>query len=210
MRATLNCMSITTALAIWGAFLSSVLGAVKLLEFWRDRPTLRVEANLSITMDVPHPLLSITVSNRGRQPVTIVQAGFLVDADVTLTGKSGVETPGQLKLRIDGGEIQPVTPGGVARYEQLFDRLPQTVHADFPLRAYVIDSNTCTTYGGASRLFRRAIHHGWRPPADTDPQLLAKAPEPIKPRPVYRRWQVWKPKGTRPPLWGKRKQKRAS
>jgi hypothetical protein len=196
--------TVTTVLAIWGAAVSTLLGIVKLVEFWRDRPRLRILVQAHINEDEPYPLLSIIVSNRGRQPITIVEAGFLVDADVTMTlERTGREVTGQNKLRIDGGQIQPVTPGGVARFQMLFKTLPPMVHVDFPLRAYVIDSNRRTTYGGASPLFRRFVG-SWRLPEDADPKLLEPSPEPIMPRPVYRRWQIWKPKGTRPPLWRSR------
>src|SRR5512144_1531085 len=106
------------------------------------------------------------VSNHGRQPITIVEAGFIVDADVSMTfPRTGRAVEGRNKLRIDGGEVQPVMPGGAARYDKLFKTLPPMVHVDFPLRAYVIDSNRRTTYGGASPMFRRFVG-SWRLPPD--------------------------------------------
>jgi hypothetical protein len=50
--------------------------------------------------------------------------------------RTGREVEDTNKIRIDG-EIQPVTPGAVARFEMLFTELLAMVHVDFPLRAYV-------------------------------------------------------------------------
>lgn len=100
-------METTTAVAVWGAALSTGLAAVKGVEFWRDRPRLRVGSGVSINRDVPHPLIRIEVTNNGRQPVTIVEAGFVAQTEYTIDGKGGEEQPVQRKIELSDGTPRP-------------------------------------------------------------------------------------------------------
>lgn len=55
-------------LTIWGAILSSILGAIKLFELWRDRH--RVEVSYSFTSDV-HEGNTITIRNLSNRQIII-------------------------------------------------------------------------------------------------------------------------------------------
>jgi hypothetical protein len=77
-------MNWTLILAIGGWFLSIMLGVLKVLEYRRDRPNIkvRVKGDYKISPTTTEygdkPLVIITVANRGRRPVTLVKAGLLL------------------------------------------------------------------------------------------------------------------------------------
>jgi hypothetical protein len=155
-------------------------------------------------LDTYHPVFGIDAANRGRQPTTLVEAGFIPCASkYTIETKTGTELQVNMPIRVDAGELKLVQPGGIARYRLIFDGVPALLHVDEPLRAYVVDSHGRTTYGGASPMFRRMMQSGWKPPPETDPRALEKPEDaPWVPKPVYPRWQLWKPRHLRVRLHG--------
>jgi hypothetical protein len=74
---------LTIALAVGGFMLSTFLGALKMVEFLRDRPKIKVSVRASVRLvPVTHPyrkadLISIIVVNKGRRPMTITGAALL-------------------------------------------------------------------------------------------------------------------------------------
>ncbi len=77
----------TEFLAIYGAFLSSLLALLKYLEFRKDRVNIRVKVLGGFRIEPPdHPMntfgdnsiVKINVVNKGRRPVTITSAGFIL------------------------------------------------------------------------------------------------------------------------------------
>jgi hypothetical protein len=102
-----------------------------------------------------------------------------------------------MPIRIDGGEIKLIPPGQVVRYRMMFHAVPTMLHVDEPLRAFVVDSHKRKTWGIAIPMFRRMMASGWVPPPETDLRLLEPPPEPWLPKPLFKRWQVWKPRHLR-------------
>lgn len=184
--------------AIWGAALSTILGLVKFYEFWRDRPRLAVSAHMERDRQTYHPILGVDVANNGRQPTTILEAGFMPAAsEYTINAPDGSDLPVNMPIRIDDGEVRLVAPGGVVRYRMLFDNVPSMLHVDEPLRAYVVDSNKRTAWGIGIPMFRTMMLSGWRPPPNTDPRSLEPPEQPWEPKPLFRKWQIWKPRHLR-------------
>ncbi|MCK4404487.1 MAG: hypothetical protein KAW02_05290 [candidate division Zixibacteria bacterium] len=77
-------MNWTFALAIWGAFLSTTLAVLKVLEFRRDRGNIKITVKGSYKI-LPttkaygnRPLVVITAVNKGRRPVTLKGAALLL------------------------------------------------------------------------------------------------------------------------------------
>lgn len=97
-------MSWTLILAIWGSILSTILAILKILDYKKDRANINVtvKGNYKIVPSSKaygdRPLVVITAVNKGRRPVTLVQAalltsrkgGYLLCAD-SLTAMRPVE-----------------------------------------------------------------------------------------------------------------------
>jgi len=71
------CIGWNSAIAIYGAALSTGLAAIKILEFLRDRPVVTVSLCLEARgpNDPRGPYLVTTAVNKGRRPVTIEEIG---------------------------------------------------------------------------------------------------------------------------------------
>lgn len=72
----------TAAFAIWGAVLSTSLGLLQLLTYWRDRPRLYISSHTDQRRD-RHPAIGLDVSNRGRQTTTLMEVGFFAEVRTT-------------------------------------------------------------------------------------------------------------------------------
>jgi len=80
-------MTIIEILGIYGACLSSILAFFKILEFWKDRINVQVRVSGNFRIEHPdhplnpfgdHSLVRIEICNKGRRPVTITHAGFIM------------------------------------------------------------------------------------------------------------------------------------
>ncbi len=72
----MNSEDLTLMLAIWGAFLSSLLGLLKIWDYLRDQPILSIsiKPGYKATKGSPYgdmTLLMVTVANTGRRPIFI-------------------------------------------------------------------------------------------------------------------------------------------
>jgi len=88
MPDTQSTTPITTILAVWGALVSTGLAVIKLNEFYRDRSHVNVKVKCGVRI-VPesHPysksnILSVTVVNVDRRPVTITGCALLMPRSV--------------------------------------------------------------------------------------------------------------------------------
>lgn len=197
----------TLAIAIVGLVVGLASGLAQVLAFLRDR------AKLSITFDGTMesgytPDLCVLVANKGRQPTTVVSAALVVGGDMEIRGE-GEETPfytGPIELGVDEGEVPAVVmPGEVSRFCVSLSKWPGLVHADDPLRPYVVDIRNRRTWGPALPFLRVFLKWGWEPPGVSDPRLLEPAPGGPRPTsPVEPRWKLWKPAELRKahlPFW---------
>jgi hypothetical protein len=94
-------ISLTDALAIWGAALSSVLATLETFKFLRDKPDIGVKSGRCLLPgtykgDPVTPALFVRVYNKGRRPVTIMDAGISYVFERTRTALAVPMTPVEL------------------------------------------------------------------------------------------------------------------
>ena len=189
----------TTFLAIWGAALSTLLAIFETIRFMLDRPGLKVAPEL--TVGVEGVWMRAVVTNGGRRTTTVTEAGFKVLAHHEITHESKA-TSGERWIKLDGAP-KVLDPGHVARFEWNFvDRgFPTLVHADFPLRVYARDHRRRAVWGPALPILRLVARSGLTLPYPPDPLMVEPMPgAPLKPRPEYARWKVWRSLAARDPL----------
>ena len=184
-------------IAIWGAVTGTVALGLRLFELFRDRPRLSVGTNFGLTEETP-AFIEVEVANSGRQPTTIVQAGLVVAVEYEFELPGGTQTV-QPKFVLSGRESSLVPPGEVVSFRHELLNWLKNVHADFPLRAFAIDSKKRAWWGGAAPMLRRLLQTGWEPPEDAPEELLEPAGL-VEAVPVEPIWKVWKPKGQRKTL----------
>lgn len=185
-------------LAIWGAITGTAALSLRLIEFLRDRPKLSVRANANIREGEPASI-SVAVANNGRQPTTIVDAGFVVAVEFEMRNERWPEDrPADVILpRLSlSSTAKLIPPGEVADFTHQLLEWPYAVHADFPLRGYAVDSKGRTWWGGAIPMLRRLLQTGWQPPEGTPSEALAPGGH-IDAVPVAPRWKWWTPAGHR-------------
>jgi hypothetical protein len=186
---------VTTALAIWGAVVSTFLGLLQAITYWRDRPQLHITAKANQTVN-QQPKIGISVSNRGSRTTTLVEVGFLVDAEAMVQGNSGA--PFSLEPRITlPGTPRVIAAGEFAEFDKPLSEWPGITHIDDPLRAYAVDSHGRTSWGSAIQLLRLLVLQGWKPSKIIDPGLLEHSQGPKMTRPVEPRWKFWVDKSLR-------------
>ena len=149
-------------------------------------------------------MIGIDVTNRGRQPTTILKAAFRAEGEAEIRHPESGEVVGSGTIDITLSEEPTVVAahGGVHRFRTPLSEWPGPFHADDPLRAYVIDSHRNEpTWGPAPPILRMLLNYGWHP-AGASPDVLEPAPNaPVRPKPVEPRWKLWRPKELRkPPL----------
>lgn len=92
----------TQLLAIWGAFLSTILAIIKMLEFNRDKVHLIVKVRSgykvfpSNTIYGDKTYVDISVSNRGRRTITVSQVAIIMPKHYALATDSFIK--GQREL----------------------------------------------------------------------------------------------------------------
>lgn len=192
----------TTALAIWGAVTGTASVGLQGGASYRDRVNLNVNVRCH-NSETEHVLL-IEVSNRGRQPTTIIEVGFLIKAEVTyeLIERKIVNTA-PFKIRWDDGTPVMLKPGELHQFaHDLTDWPDPMIHADSPMRSYAVDSHGRKSWGSPSPFLRMMMGWGWQPKGVVDTRLVEPMDEPLIAEPVTPRWKLWKPKGERlPQTW---------
>jgi hypothetical protein len=186
----------TTALAIWGAFTGTVSVVFQGVTSFRDRVHLNV--NVRTQQTALEDVLLIEVSNRGRQPTTIIEAGFLVKAaaDFEVVGR-GFSHTAPFSIRWDDGNPVLLKPGEVHQFTHKMTTWPDPMaHADMPLRAYVKDSHGRKSWGSPIPILRIMVSSGWEP-QDLDPDMVEPPDEPFVAEPVTARWKLWRPREER-------------
>jgi hypothetical protein len=195
----------TLALALWGAVLSTVGIVVQLIRVLRDRPTLAVKGDLTITRGGPYEA-AVEVANRGSQATTVMEVGLEVSGGdwtarfnldentVRLDSNETLEHRLIPIIRLSAeGDARLVQPGEVVTYPWA----PTTASLfpiDSPLRPYAIDSHGRIAWSRAQPFYRWFYNAGWRPVND-DPGLHSDRP--LYVAPVAPIWQVWKPRALR-------------
>lgn len=187
----------TTAIAIWGAVLSTLLGVLQGLTYWRDRPRLYITAHTTQAVN-QFPKIRISVANRGSRTTTLVEVGFLMSAETTAQAETGPAFTLEPRITLPGTP-RVIAAGELAEFEKSLSEWPGIVHADDPLRAYAVDSHGRTSWGSAMPLLRLLVAHGWKPAKISDPRLLEPIPGPKIVKPVEPRWKLWVDKSLRKP-----------
>lgn len=149
----------TTFLAIWGAVLSTLLAIFESIRFFLDRSRLRVTPEL--TINVRGAWMRAVVTNRGRRPTTVTEAGFEVLAHHTIMGADGNASGVRRWIKLEG-PLKVLDPGEMVKFEHDFglDGFPSLVHADFPLRVYARDLNRRFVWGPAAPIIRHVVNSG--------------------------------------------------
>lgn len=190
------------AIAVIGAATGVTALAMQVGTYIRDRPQLEIGYRASSNIE-GETYLAIDAANNGRQPTTLIQAGFLVDMKLELSNETKKDLPsvaGKVEIQLDQGAHRLVPPGGTTRYLLTLDKWPgEMIHADTPLRPFVVDSRRRRLWGGAAPALRLLLNKGWKPPDATPRHLLEPMPGPIEVAAVEPRWKLWKSKGLRKP-----------
>lgn len=73
---------LTFYVALYGAVLATLVFLWDIVKYKRDKPTLRVEANVRVLVGLTSQTkIGIDMINRGRRPLTIVASGFKLNTD---------------------------------------------------------------------------------------------------------------------------------
>lgn len=189
----------TTVLAFWGAVTGTASVGVQTATHFRDRVKLSVTAKFKQTED--EDLLIIEVSNRGRQPTTITEAGLLVKSEVTYeVEERKIINTAPFSIRWDDGSPVLLKPGEVHQYSRNLAGWPEPMlHAESPLRPYVSDSHGRQCWGEPGPFLRMMMNMGWQPRGVVDSRLVEPLEEPMLAEPVTSKWKVWRPRHEREP-----------
>lgn len=68
-------MGLTTSLAIYGAFLSTIAVSWNIYNAFQDRPKIKIETNFGSIIGDKRTLLLIKAINKGRRPITLSSFG---------------------------------------------------------------------------------------------------------------------------------------
>jgi hypothetical protein len=95
---------VTIYLAVYGAFLSSLVFLWEIVKFYKDRPKMRVEANIRLLIGASGSAqkIGIDMINSGKRPVTIVSSGFKLDVE----SQANVATVPDMNLPLEISEGQ--------------------------------------------------------------------------------------------------------
>jgi hypothetical protein len=192
------------ALAIYAAVLSSLLGAVQLIEFLRKRPrltlTLRAELDQQGGRNEARLVLDVANDPHG-VPVTVMKVGALISPDAPRLAPPSIG-PGwaldpkpeiELILSTAGGLPVLVEPGHSVRLIRPLDATPLPVHVDAPLRAFLVDSRGDRTWAETGYAPERSLMNlGWNPPVVVTSDLTAPRSNLRLPL-AAPRWHVWRP-----------------
>ena len=121
----------TAALAIWGAITGTASVGVQAGTHFRDRVKLNV--NVKFTQTEGTDLLIIEVSNRGRQPTTITEAGFLVKSEVTYEVEArNIIGTAPLSIRWDRNPQVLLKPGEIQEFARSLTSWPDPTTIQVP------------------------------------------------------------------------------
>lgn len=190
-------------LAAWGAATGTLAVGVQTANHLRDRSKLSVGAGWDSQLpDID--TLWIRVANQGRQPTTLIEAGFLVKTETQFEViERAIRGTGSYHLRWDDGNPVLLRPGEVHQYRHRLTKWPETlVHADEPLRPFVLDAANRESWGMPGPFLRMMMDSGWHPSGPMDARLTERSPEPLKAEPVTAGWKLWRPSHERKPVTG--------
>jgi hypothetical protein len=122
---------VTLIVVLWDAVPSTLMAVLRIVASYRDRPRLVVTAMTSLGRNQP-TLVGIDVANRGRQPTTITEAGFLPDAKYSIAmpgveDEFAVEGPWTIN---EEDQVALVQPGGIARFRMILEGVPHFISVD--------------------------------------------------------------------------------
>jgi hypothetical protein len=190
---------VTLALAIWGAVTGTAAILFEAAKYFRDRPKLSLKLHIEMSIGFA-PELGVDVRNQGRQPTTVTKVALRPDGQAEIQKDGVLIATGRFELGLEDENPAVVMPGQVEQFRVFLSGWPGPIHADEPLRSYVVDSHDRVSWGPAAPVLRVFLNEGWKPPDDTDPAVLSPLPNaPLRPDPVEPRWKVWKPKEFRKP-----------
>ena len=112
--------------------------------FVRDRPQLAIGHQATANEDGAY--LAIELANNGRQPTTLIKAGYLIDMEFEISNETKADlptVPGKFEIRLDQALHRLVPPDTTTRYVLPLD-------ADIPLRPFAVDSRKRRIWGGAA------------------------------------------------------------
>lgn len=185
--------------AIWGAITGTAALALNGAKEIRDRPDLRM--SFSYGVDVDGAWWQVSVTNHGRRPVTVVEAGVLIALDFKMvsTDESGNVNEGNFQPNVWTTEEDPylLQPGDMRRHRCELDAWPSLlVTADMPVRAFATDSSGKRTFTAPAYALQDLLSSGWRP-ADEIPDDYREGEDPIQPKPLAPAWKAWRPRADR-------------
>jgi hypothetical protein len=186
----------TAGVAIWGAITGTAALALNAAKEFRDRPDLRM--SLSYGVDIDGSWWQVAVTNHGRRPVTVVEAGILIALDfiTVTTDQNGRATEGRFQPTIWTTEEEPylLQPGDMRRHRGDLAEWPSMlVTADMPIRAFATDSRGKRAFTAPAYALRDLLSAGWSPD-DEVPDDYRDASNPILPKPLAPRWKIWRPR----------------
>ena len=132
-----------SVLAIWGAILSTILAALRLSEFLRDKPCLKVWGSYGYGwhQHEPHyrPHVLLTAVNIGKRPVSITEVELQLSRGKRVPAVPPPDWTGGLPVKLVEGDALyfPVYPEDLQRAEQSHRRkVAQVVFFDAARREY--------------------------------------------------------------------------
>lgn len=74
-------LSVSELVAVYAAFVATISIALHVRNWWLDRPHVKVTASYALTTGLfgNEELVEVSAINKGRQPVDLEQAGFLIE-----------------------------------------------------------------------------------------------------------------------------------
>jgi hypothetical protein len=189
-------MTVTLALAIWGAGLSTVTVAVLLYRLWVERPRLSVRLSWAyegsdLDPDGPFAKVVVEAVNLGRHPTSIMEVMVGYDNE-----QGEPERQGETLME---GDPKLLGPNEAARWEADYWSQPPSVHVDVPARGGVQDARGRWTWSEPDVFFRQWLELGWQPPETPADRMVPLGERPMT-IPLVPRWHVWRPRHLRVPM----------
>lgn len=104
-------LSITLLIAILGAVLSTILGIIKIKEYYENRKGLRITVTRGTNITPKHPFgyyINIRVVNTGTRPITIIKAGLCMPSNAIDNILPCFNHQGNYFIPVELGDGEPV------------------------------------------------------------------------------------------------------
>jgi hypothetical protein len=162
-------------IAAWGAVVATVVLALQLVRFRRERPRLKVRADAETRMDGSS--IRIQVVNPPLAPaVTVMQVGLMATENATVAvvedkdgnkieGDSNADIPVRSSFLFHSSEPLLISEGEAKVFRVNLESMPFTVRedGDEEFRAFARDAEGRLMRGNKGRFFYRALEAGWKP-----------------------------------------------